>query len=69
MLETKGRTVRQVIPEVAQTLEPLLGRIMETGEPVIDIDIHGTTLAAPKVERDWVCSYFPSSCMAWCEEL
>jgi PAS domain S-box-containing protein len=32
---------------------------METGEPVIDIDIHGTTLAAPEVERDWVCSYFP----------
>ena len=53
-----GRTFQEVIPELVPTLEPVLRRVM-TGEAVLNIDIHGTTAAEPRVERDWLASYYP----------
>jgi PAS domain S-box-containing protein len=54
-----GRSLKEVIPELAPRLEPVHRRVLETGEPVLNIDIHGTTAADPDVERDWLCSYYP----------
>ncbi|TDI37617.1 MAG: PAS domain S-box protein [Acidobacteria bacterium] len=54
-----GRTFQEIIPELGPTLEPVLRRVIETGEAVVNIDIHGMTRAEPRVERDWLASYYP----------
>ncbi|HEY9803793.1 MAG TPA: ATP-binding protein [Leptolyngbyaceae cyanobacterium] len=54
-----GRTVREFIPELAHILEPLHQQVMETGEPILNVEIHGTTKAQPTIEQDWIASYYP----------
>ena len=54
-----GRTLREVVPGVADTIEPLYRRVIETGKPVTSFEIHGTTPAQPGVERDWLVDYYP----------
>jgi PAS domain S-box-containing protein len=57
--EHLGRTVREVLPELAPTLEPLWRRVLETGEPMIGIEITGETPARPGVTRSWLATYYP----------
>jgi PAS domain-containing protein len=54
-----GHTLREVVPGVADTIEPLYRRVIETGEPVLHIEIHGITPAQPIIERDWLADYYP----------
>jgi integral membrane sensor domain MASE1 len=49
-----GRTLREAVPGVAETIEPLYRRVLETGQPVLQFEIHGTTPAQPGIERDWL---------------
>src|SRR5436305_10479985 len=57
--EHLGKPVRELLPAIAPTLEPLLARILETGEPALNIDVSGETPAQPGVTRYWRASYFP----------
>ena len=57
--EHLGRTVRDVLPSLAPVLEPLWQRILETGEPLIGIEIAGETPAMPGVTRSWLATYYP----------
>ncbi len=57
--EHLGRTIREVVPDVADTAEPALRHVLETGEPAIDIELTGTTPARPGVVRTWVESWLP----------
>ena len=57
--EHLGKPVREVLPAIAPTLEPLLGRILETGEPALNIEVTGETPAQPGITRFWRASYFP----------
>jgi two-component system CheB/CheR fusion protein len=54
-----GRTVREVLPHLADAVEPPLRRILETGTPVLDVEINGETPAQPGVTRTWIESWFP----------
>src|SRR5262245_37762352 len=54
-----GRTVRQVLPRLADTLEPIYRRVIATGQPVIDAELQGATAARPGEERSWLVSYYP----------
>src|SRR2546421_1831197 len=54
-----GKSVREVLPAIAATLEPLLQRILDTGEPVLNIELSGETPAQPGVTRYWRAPYFP----------
>ncbi len=54
-----GRTVSEVIPQIATTLEPLLHEVAEKGEPLLDMEIHAAAPAEPGSERDWLVSYYP----------
>lgn len=53
-----GRTVREVLPDVADRFEPLLHHVLETGEPVLNLDVTvpGET---PEQTRFLLGSYFP----------
>ncbi len=52
-----GRTLREVIPEIAPRVEPIYREVIESGEPALNIEVHGTTLAQPVVEKDWLVSF------------
>ncbi len=54
-----GKNVRDVLPSLADQLEPILEQVFETGEPVLDLEIQGSTLSDPDPERTWLCSYVP----------
>ena len=54
-----GRTIREIVPDIAPKAEPMLRRIMETGEPVLGLELTGKTPAKPGVERTWLEHWFP----------
>jgi PAS domain S-box-containing protein len=55
----RGRTVREVLPHLADTIEPLYQRVIESGEPIVDVEVQGTTPSRPGVERTWLASRYP----------
>ncbi len=57
--EHLGRSVREVLPDLAPVVEPILQRILNTGEPALNIELSGETPAQPGVTRYWLASYFP----------
>lgn len=48
-----GRTIREVLPDLAEAGEALLRRVLETGKPVLGIEIEGETPADPGRRRAW----------------
>ena len=50
-----GKTLQEVIPEIAPGLEPLYRRVLETGHPVT----HEETIGTGGAERHWISSYYP----------
>jgi two-component system CheB/CheR fusion protein len=54
-----GRTLRDVTPGVADTVEPLYRQVLETGQAVLHREVHGTTPAQPAIERAWLVDYYP----------
>lgn len=57
--EHLGRRLEEVLPELGAQLAGLLRGILETGEPVVDMEVSGETPAAPGVERHWLATYYP----------
>lgn len=55
-----GKTLREVLPLLADDLEPLLQDVLRSGQAVIDINIEGETAAYPGVLRTWKASYHPN---------
>jgi PAS domain S-box-containing protein len=53
-----GRPVAEIVPEV-DTVEADLRRVLESGEPLTELEVAGSTAAAPGVGREWVVSYWP----------
>jgi len=54
-----GRTLREMIPEIADMVQPIFRRVFETGEHEIDVELRGVTEAVPRMERPYVVSFFP----------
>src|SRR6476661_3427862 len=54
-----GRSVREVLPELAQTVEPMLQSILDTGKPILDYELVGETPKQPGILRYWQASYYP----------
>jgi PAS domain S-box-containing protein len=55
-----GRTLRDVLgEELAAEIEPLHRQVLETGEPILDLDIERSLPAAPDDTRNWLVSYYP----------
>jgi PAS domain S-box-containing protein len=57
--EHVGRTLREVIGEFADRLEPVYRKVMESGEPVPDFDIRSPLPDDPGEVRHWRASYYP----------
>lgn len=54
-----GRRFAEVLPGVAKEFAAHHRRVMETGEPILGIEIHGETPARPGEKRVWVESLHP----------
>ncbi len=48
-----GKTMREVIPNLADVLEGFAERVLRTGEPVRDVEVSGTLGSAPDELRHW----------------
>lgn len=55
----QGRSIREVIPELADLAEPLLNHVIESKQPMIDLALDGPTPADPDVDRHFLASYYP----------
>ena len=54
-----GRTLRELIPDLAERVEHNFRQVLDTGEPIVDLECRGTTPADPGIEHTWVASYCP----------
>lgn len=57
--EHLGRFAFDAVPELRESAEPILRHVLETGDPVEDVQISGETPAQPGIIRDWTESFFP----------
>ena len=55
-----GRSLRDIVPDIADTLEALYQPVLERGEEVRDVILRGRTARNMDVERQWTCDLFPS---------
>jgi PAS domain S-box-containing protein len=54
-----GRSVHEVIPAYAPRVEPLYRRVMETGEPLLNLEISGPRPTDPDTVGHYLVNYFP----------
>jgi PAS domain S-box-containing protein len=54
-----GRRVRDTVPALADAVESIVGSIMETGEPVIGVEVAGQRPDEAGRERFWVTYWHP----------
>jgi PAS domain S-box-containing protein len=55
-----GRTLREILtPDLADTVEPLLRQVLETGRPQLNYEVHGATLPRAGEQRHWLVNYHP----------
>ena len=54
-----GRTVRELLPDLAPAAEPIFHRILESNQPVLNVELQGQTPAQPGVDRTWLEHWFP----------
>jgi len=54
-----GRTVREIVPDLAEKAEAIYREIKETGNPVLDIEFEGITSAQPGIVRTWNEQWLP----------
>ncbi|MGP1383131.1 MAG: PAS domain S-box protein [Thainema sp.] len=54
-----GRSVWELFPDLANTLENLLQPVLATGKPLLNVEIHGELPAQPGVQRTWLEHFFP----------
>ncbi|HLO48420.1 MAG TPA: PAS domain S-box protein [Kamptonema sp.] len=56
-----GKTIGDIIPDLAPILDPINEQVFNTGVPVINYELSGETPAQPGVQRHWTVSFFPLS--------
>jgi PAS domain S-box-containing protein len=54
-----GRTLRELLPDIADAAEEIFRKVMESGKPALGIEVCGKTPAQPGVERFWQESWLP----------
>jgi PAS domain S-box-containing protein len=54
-----GRTVREIVPELADQAEARMRQVIRTGRPAMGIEITGTTAIRPGEKRTWLEHWMP----------
>jgi len=53
------KTLEEIVPDLASFLREAYRPIVERGESVLNVEIHGETPKDPGHKRDWIGNYFP----------
>lgn len=56
-----GHTLREILPELADDVEQIYRQVIESGEPIVDLEVSGTNPAQPSVLRAWISSFYPQT--------
>lgn len=54
-----GRTLRDVVPELAGQVEPIIQEVFDKGVATLNREVFGRAGTAPDAARHWLASYFP----------
>jgi PAS domain S-box-containing protein len=54
-----GHRIREVLPQVANVVEPMLRQVLETGQPLINLEAMAETAATPSAMTHFLASFFP----------
>ncbi|MBE9121140.1 PAS domain-containing protein [Tychonema sp. LEGE 07199] len=54
-----GKTLREILPEMADNLEPLYRQVIQTKIPIAQLEVIGKNSAQPGVEQAWLLSLYP----------
>lgn len=54
-----GKSIEEMVPEMAPTLRPLMEQVLGTGTPITNAIVEGTTPANPDSPRRWSSTYYP----------
>ncbi|MDX9821007.1 MAG: PAS domain-containing protein, partial [Syntrophales bacterium] len=54
-----GRTLREIVPDLAPFAEETAERIFRSGEPLLNLELRGETAARPGVRRIWIENWLP----------
>ena len=57
--EHLGRKFGEVLPKMAAELEPLLQQVLDSGKPLLNVEISGETRGQPKRYGYWLGNYYP----------
>jgi PAS domain S-box-containing protein len=58
--EHLGKTVREIVPDLAPVSEPILQKVLATGEPVLSVEMSGRMSRQLTGLRYWLASFFPT---------
>jgi PAS domain S-box-containing protein len=54
-----GRTLHEVLPTLTPLLAPLHRQVLETGEPLVNVELRGEKPTAAREQGHWLASYYP----------
>ena len=57
--EHAGKTLREVVPDVADKVEPIYRNVIESGEPVLGQEVQASMPIDPTHARRWLASFYP----------
>jgi PAS domain S-box-containing protein len=54
-----GRTLHEVLPTLAPIVEPFHRQVLQSGEPLVNVELCGGKPTAPLEQGYWLASYYP----------
>jgi PAS domain S-box-containing protein len=54
-----GRTLPEVLPTLAPLVEPFHRQVLQTGEPLVNVELCGAQPTDPSAQGYWLASYYP----------
>ena len=54
-----GRKLQEILPTLFPEVEPLYRYVLDSGEPLLNMELSGITEVEPKEQKFWVASFYP----------
>ncbi|MEH1946675.1 MAG: PAS domain S-box protein [Nostoc sp.] len=54
-----GKTIHEVLPDIAPLVEPIYQQVLITGQPILNQELSSASIKQPDIIRHFLASYFP----------